>query len=100
MAVKLSVLLSISLVFLLSCSSGQSSDDVESDRMALAVKACRVLKEAGYSYDNLEGMLSNDVIRGEVNENIMGMAATITNAYPYVHSAAAFCVSARRELFE
>ena len=100
LAVKLSVLLSISLVFFLSCSSGPSSDPKDSPRVALTAKACRVLEQAGYSYDNLQGMVSNDVIREEVNEDVMGMAATITNAYPYVHSAAAFCVSARRQLFE
>ena len=95
LAVKLSVLLFIPLVFLLSCSSGPSSDDIESDQTELILKACRILEEAGWYYDNLVGMLSNGFIRGEVNENIMGMAATITNAYPYVPSAAGFCVSAR-----
>ena len=94
MAVKLpvTVLLAVSLMFLLSCSSGPPSDD---DRTELVLKACSVLKEAGYWYDNLVGMLSNGLIRGEVNENIMGMAGTITNAYPDVYSTAGFCVSAR-----
>ena len=95
LAVKLSVLLSISLVFLLSCSSDPSSDLTDVEHATLIVKACNVLQEAGYYYDNLTGLLSNGFIYGEVNDDIIGMAATITNAYPNVPKTAAFCLSVR-----
>ena len=102
MAVNLSVtvLISISLVFLLSCSSGPSSDDKEFARIALTAKACRVLETAGYTYDFLQEQVINDITSEDVNEDVMGMAAAITDAYPDIWSAAAFCVDARRQLFE
>ena len=99
--VRLSVLLSISLVFLLSCSSGPDpSDDIEFARVALTAKACRVLETAGYTYDFLQEQVLNDITSEDVNEDVMEMAAAITNAYPDIWSAAAFCVDARRQLFE
>ena len=57
LAVKLSVLLSISLVFLLACSSGTSSDLTDADRMAITKKACRVLQGVNYSYSTFEDMV-------------------------------------------
>ena len=64
------------------------------------MKACNVLEEAGYYYDNLTGLLSNGFIYGEVNDDIIWMAETITNAYPYVPGAAAFCIGARPQLYK
>ena len=76
LAVRLSVLLFISLVFLLSCSSGQPSDladspgqssdpsdssspsdFTESERAAIAKKTCKILQGMSYSYSTFTDMV-------------------------------------------
>ena len=77
LAVKLFVLLSISLVFLLSCSSDQSSDLADSpgqssnltdppdsssnltdaEMLVIAKKTCKVLQGMGYSYSTFTDMV-------------------------------------------
>ena len=76
LAVRLSVLLSISLVFLLSCSSGQPSDPADSpgqssdpsdssgpsdfteaERAAIVKNTCKILQDMSYSYSTFTDMV-------------------------------------------
>ena len=57
LAVRLSVLLSISLVFLLSCSSGQPSDFTEAERAAIVKNTCKILQDMSYSYSTFTDMV-------------------------------------------